>query len=242
MSNFLENFDKTHIIYVVVIIVLIIILYNIYFKKSSDEHYSEDDMSTPIDDEIDKLVESENAINPITSPSIDSGLDIKWANKAADGKYVYSSYAGGIRGNDNSTLDALDVYDSPLANSIDYSKMDSNDEYKSFDESTGQYAPYEQKKTKFSTDELFDVDKLLPQEVNKDWFELMPDAIKVKNRHLINIARPIGTASIAGSLRNASHDIRGDIPNPKFVVSPFMNSTIEPNVYNIGLCNSSRYN
>lgn len=40
----------------------------------------------------------------------------------------------------------------------------------------------------------------------------------------------IGTDTVLSSLRNASYDIRNNIPNPINVVSPWMNSTITPDL------------
>lgn len=79
-----------------------------------------------------------------------------------------------------------------------------------------------------SPEELFDSDKMLPQEVNDDWFQNVPEPVSVKNRHLINVTRPIGVNTIGNSTRNASYDLRGTIANPREVVSPFLNSSIEP--------------
>ena len=79
-----------------------------------------------------------------------------------------------------------------------------------------------------SPDEVFDVDKYLPQEVNDDWFDIVPEPISVKNRHLINISNPIGINTIGSSLRNASYDIRAEPKNPQYVVSPWLQSTIQP--------------
>ena len=64
----------------------------------------------------------------------------------------------------------------------------------------------------------------------------MPDAISVKNRHLINISKPIGVNTIGTSLRNPSHDIRGTPSCPKFVISPWLQSSIEPDHNLKGLC------
>ena len=75
---------------------------------------------------------------------------------------------------------------------------------------------------------LFDTDKYLPQETIDEWFEIPPEPISVKNRHLINVSRPIGINSVVGSLRNASHDLRGTIACPKIPVCPWRQSTIEP--------------
>ena len=44
------------------------------------------------------------------------------------------------------------------------------------------------------------------------------------------------------TMKNACRDLRGNIPAPKFVVSPFLNSSIEPDVATVGFCNSSPYN
>jgi len=85
----------------------------------------------------------------------------------------------------------------------------------------------------------FNAESLLPREKNKDWFDDVYDSTSVKNAHLINIYKPIGVNTVASSLKNPSHDIRGDAtPNPKFAISPWMNSSIEPdsNIRNQALC------
>jgi hypothetical protein len=236
MGNFSLNIDKTYVIIACVVIVLIFILYKLFNKKT--ENYEDDSSEgSGVDKIIDQLIEKENEENPITSPDIENDMNIKWKNQAKNGKYTNSSYIQGLRGNDEND-DILDTYNTRLADSIDYSNMNDNDKFVPVDESKNQYSAYQQKrKTKYTTDELFNDDKLLPQEVNKDWFETMPDPIKVKNRHLININKPFGTDTIGSSLKNASHDIRGNIPAPKFVVSPFLNSSIEPDLNTKGFCN-----
>jgi len=86
-------------------------------------------------------------------------------------------------------------------------------------------------------EDLFNSEKMLPQEVNDDWFDVQPEPVAVKNRHLINVTKPIGVNTIGTSKRNASHDIRGTIPNPKMTVSPWLQSSIEPdNMLRGGLC------
>jgi hypothetical protein len=75
---------------------------------------------------------------------------------------------------------------------------------------------------------------LLPVE-EKDWFEDVTPT-KIKNRHLINIYRPVGVNTISTSLKNPSLDLRGAPANPKQVISPFLNSSIEPDHNIKGLC------
>lgn len=81
-------------------------------------------------------------------------------------------------------------------------------------------------------EDMFDVSNCLPRESNSDWFEVTPEPINVKNKHLINITRPIGINTIGSSYRNPTYDLRGTIPNPKIIKSPWLESSIEPDLYN----------
>lgn len=144
-----------------------------------------------------------------------------------------SSYSGAQRGNLGPS--DWDNYFENNNNVIGNSQTGENDNFLPVDESNGGFAVFENKgratcgsNQNCEPEDLFDVDKYLPQEVNDDWFEVQPEPISVKNRHLINITKPIGVNTIGTSLKNASHDIRGTPANPKYVVSPFLNSSIEP--------------
>lgn len=77
----------------------------------------------------------------------------------------------------------------------------------------------------------FNVKDFLPQEINDDWFNT--DLSKAQNEldqaTLIDVARFCqGVDTVGQSLKNPSYDIRGNIPNPKVVVSPFLNSSYDP--------------
>ena len=100
-----------------------------------------------------------------------------------------------------------------------------NAEFSPADYVSDKLAAYAQKKTD---------EGLLPVE-EKDWFEDVTPT-KIKNRHLINIYRPVGVNTISTSLKNPSLDIRGAPANPKTVISPFLNSSIEPDHNIRGLC------
>ena len=75
-------------------------------------------------------------------------------------------------------------------------------------------------------DELYS--NTIPIEVNDDWFDVEP--ICSKNSHLIGITKSIGVNTVGSSLRNGprEEDLKGNISCPKFVVSPWLNSSIEP--------------
>lgn len=146
-----------------------------------------------------------------------------------------SSYTGARRGNLGPS--EWDDYFDHNNNVISNSQSGENDNFMPIDETNGGFATFKTKgratcgsNQNCEPEDLFDVDKYLPQEVNDDWFEVQPEPISVKNRHLINITKPIGVNTIGTSLRNASWDIRGTPACPKFVVSPFLNSSIDPDV------------
>ena len=79
----------------------------------------------------------------------------------------------------------------------------------------------------------------LPKEVNDEWFETDFSLAKyqLNDDKLINTERYIiGINTVGQSLKNATHDIRGTVPNPKFIVSPWNNSTYEPDFNLKPLC------
>jgi len=79
----------------------------------------------------------------------------------------------------------------------------------------------------------------LPKEINKKWFDTDFSQAKfnINDDKLINTERyVIGINTVGQSLKNASYDIRGTVPNPKFTVSPWNNSTYEPDMNIKPLC------
>jgi len=93
---------------------------------------------------------------------------------------------------------------------------------------------------KFSTQvqpqkERLTSNELLPKNLavsnGKQWFDTPSVGIKVEDANLLGDAiDKVGIDTIGQTLKNASWDLRGSIPCPKFVVSPWSNSTIEPDI------------
>ena len=187
---------------------------------------------------IDQLNEEEIKQHPIT-PN-DEMVDpvtlskLNWKNQAK-GEYVSSSYDKGVRGNVQS--DEWDTYFDTNKDFINDGYTKNNNEFQPLDETNGNLSNYSGSGHKqVSAEDLFKVDKLLPQEVKHDWFETMPEPIKVSNRHLVNVTKPVGINTISSSHKNPSYDLRGNPPCPKFVVSPFLNSSYPPDLNNKGFC------
>jgi hypothetical protein len=87
--------------------------------------------------------------------------------------------------------------------------------------------------------ESYNAKDFLPKEINDEWFETDFSLAKyqLNDDKLINTERYIiGINTVGQSLKNATYDIRGTIPNPKFVVSPWNQSTYEPDFNLKPLC------
>ena len=77
----------------------------------------------------------------------------------------------------------------------------------------------------------FNSSDLLPKEVNQDWFasDFSNAQVNVNDDNLVVTDRYIlGVNTVGQSLKNPSYDIRANPPCPKFGVSPWLQSTIEP--------------
>jgi hypothetical protein len=90
--------------------------------------------------------------------------------------------------------------------------------------------PPETRKTLASSD-------LLPVEANKDWFQVPNPTFNLLQAVDLEIPEiKIGIDTVGQSRKNATYDLRAAPPNPKFVVSPWSNSTIEPDYNTKPLC------
>lgn len=112
-----------------------------------------------------------------------------------------------------------------------------NDRFVPMDESYGENAAVDIKNNKGTERDKYNSDNFLPKQKEKDWFETI-ETVDVKNSHLINIYRPIGANTIGSSHKGAIYDLRGldKAVCPKFVVSPFLQSSWEPDRSSKSLC------
>ena len=103
------------------------------------------------------------------------------------------------------------------------------------------YAPFNSaNQRKYTKEELMDSSLLLPGQVSdklKKDFNLPPEAVELDNSNLITVNKSVGVNTVGSSLRNASHDIRGDMLVGKSYQGPWNMSTIEADMNTIGLSN-----
>ena len=239
------DFKSNHILIGSVVILGLVVLFLMFKKKPIHNEGVVKTASAPVradvNSVIDKLQADENAVHPLDPAvqpvSAETMNKFLWKNAAGGSKYKKSSYAEGERG--NTGIDEWDNFYNSNTDLIDKSYIQNNDAFLPVDESLGNLANYDGKgHVKLPAEDLLNSDNLLPQEVNKDWFEVMPEALPIKSRNLINVSRPIGVNSIgATSKKNASWDLRGDIANPRMKVSVWNQSSITPNLLTKGLCN-----
>ena len=91
------------------------------------------------------------------------------------------------------------------------------------------------KQTRQDIEDQFDIDKMLPRDIEEDWFDVVPlrKTKKICGTALVHPKKQMGMISSIN--KNASNDIRGDIPIPKICVSPWGMSTIDADMESKGL-------
>tara|TARA_B100000902_G_scaffold398067_1_gene463662 strand:- start:3274 stop:3795 length:522 start_codon:yes stop_codon:yes gene_type:complete len=77
---------------------------------------------------------------------------------------------------------------------------------------------------------------LLPVDQNNEWSKLNPVGTgDLNNVNLLKAGYHTGIDTVGSSLRNANLQIRSEFPNPTTNVSPWMNTTIEPDTMRVPL-------
>lgn len=161
------------------------------------------------------------------SMSSDESYQQKLLSKNSSPTKKTVSFVGDQRGN-NPNNNALDVFfnaGNPYSSVTDY--VPNNDKGSGGWQSVPKSYSSTKKQT---TKDMFNIDNYMPGDQHENWFDSMPESISVKNRHLINITKAVGNNTVGSSLKNPSYDIRGNEACPKFVVSPWLQSSIEPDI------------
>lgn len=82
-----------------------------------------------------------------------------------------------------------------------------------------------------SRNTISDPADLLPKDTNSQWAQLNPaGGADFKNVNLLKAGYNIGIDTVGSSLRNANLQVRSEPPNPTVIVSPWLNTTIEPDL------------
>jgi len=77
---------------------------------------------------------------------------------------------------------------------------------------------------------------LLPKDVNSEWSRLNPNGSNdLANVNLLSAGALAGIDTVGSTLRNANLQVRSEPPNPTTKVSPWSNTTIEPDLMRVPL-------
>ena len=88
---------------------------------------------------------------------------------------------------------------------------------------------------------VVDPSELLPLDKNSQWAQLNPAGnADFKNVNLLKAGYLIGIDTVGSTLRNANLQERSEPPNPTASVSPWLNTTIEPDLMRLPLEIGSR--
>jgi hypothetical protein len=174
-----------------------------------------------------------------TDDSVDSSLEIiKERAMGLDGPYFRRKNGGRYKHDSYRALGAgTNLKEIDKQFKIPDVTKNYTDRFVPIDESGAQNAPVDIPNNKGTEKEKYDSNSYLPQEKERDWFETI-ETVDVKNSHLINIYRPIGANTIGSTHKYAIYDIRGldKAVCPKMVVSPWLQSSAEPDRSSKSLC------
>ena len=71
--------------------------------------------------------------------------------------------------------------------------------------------------------------ELLPQDPNSKWAQVNPSGQGgLEDQNFLNAGYHVGVNTVGQTLRNANYQLRSEPPNPQMKVSPWQQSTIEP--------------
>lgn len=123
-------------------------------------------------------------------------------------------------------------------NSVRPNEALENEDYKAVDFSVEQKVSGDC----FPRDKSLTASDLLPKDAaNSTWAQVVPASQgDVDNQNYLSAGFHVGVNTVSSSRKIASHDLRSSPPNPKLAVSPWMNSTVEPDqsrkYFEIGEC------
>ena len=84
-------------------------------------------------------------------------------------------------------------------------------------------------------------EELLPQDYASTWAKCNPmGAGGLEGKNFLDAGHHIGINTVGQTLRNANLQLRSEPPNPQVIVSPFLNTSIEPDTnrryFEVGSC------
>jgi hypothetical protein len=222
MANNLNKSDSNNILKTILIILIVIgvayIIYYLYNKYESDNNNSNNNSNNK------NYVQSENINiqqNKVPIHNIRHEEEINNTNYGMKGK------PSGLK---DPIMDKTTYL--PKGNIVGENVIEHF--------STDQDYAVKRNLTSFPKEQLT-AEELLPQDNSSLWAQVNPSGEgSLKDRNFLQAGYHIGINTVGQTLRNANLQLRSEPPCPQVKVSPFLNSTIEPDVsrkpFEIGGC------
>jgi hypothetical protein len=227
------------IVVLLILVLLLLLSYNSKYKNSGVERF--DTASSVISNPVDSIMNSFN----------DMKRQIENSSKRVDNKMVQQpftnmdNFVSSVATKDPYTMQS--VYGNKSQSSVNPAEVQKFVNYENIDGSGGDCDKQYYKLENFSdgtnepvtTDptscirkEKLTAQDLLPKDAtNLKWAQINPSSSgDITDQNFLTAGYHLGVNTVGQSLRNANLQLRSEIPNPQVSVSPWMISTIEPDV------------
>ena len=215
----------------------------------NSERNSLDDPEQQVLDELIKEVNTGNDLvvdNPKSELYRSKSKSINSAKKYRNISYKDSGYRYDFNDNGDPTQTSQDELNSLYDDALIFknNEYNNNDNFKGFNEpsqnyggaglndfkSPGPQTQQEKIMSLYNSNEYLPNNNMLDKNLTKG-FQILDNPVAVSNPNLIPVLKSIPVSSVMGSNKNQTYDIRAEPPCPKTVVSPFLNSSIMPDIY-----------
>lgn len=210
--------NTTNLLTVVIVLLLVYFLY----KNQNNAVHNEGSL-TESDVNVDSTINIEvDSDDDSDVESDDESAGTEDASSQDESGEVVNSYVGTKRGNTGGNW-VNQFNDNNMSTEEGNSFVaNSNDDGLAPFESTGNTSCNAGENC--DTNDLFNLQNATPQEKKSDWFET--DTIEVSNANLLGAVKPYGISTNTGGIK--SHDLRQVPVCPKYTVSPWLQSTNDP--------------
>jgi hypothetical protein len=197
------------------LILLLLLSYNSKSKRDNKEHFN--DISTGF---INPLQKFQDVMDPFYKKKEEVAKFTNLESPASFDPYAKSSI--------NNLNDGFQANDE---NDCNYASLNGDDNNKLTGIKEGFETQSQDPTTCIKKDKLTSSDLLPKDAQNLIWSKINPSSqANIQDQNFLTAGYHIGVNTVGQSLRNANLQLRSEIPNPQVAVSPWLISTIEPDV------------
>ena len=213
---------------VAIVAVIVIAGYVLYTSMNKKEKYSNQMVNpSPIENYEEPVEQFDNY--PDYEDDMIENFD---AHMEADGEDDSNNVANTSNGEDDDSVNvqtdaASQQQQEPSPNDVGASEpLGQNEDYKSVQ---GSVNGRNQLPNECYPKDILSPQELLPKDVDSVWAQSVPAGQgSLGDKNFLNAGFHVGVNTVGQTLRNANRQIRSEPPNPQVKVSPWLQTTIEP--------------